>query len=266
MASVTVPVKSPSSEDPVHVFCGLPLLHFPCGFHQRACCTVLVEGFLTVWPSQPCFLLVMWILRVLSCTSAYPVVHLMWSMCQRHIEGFWPEWCISTVYHAWDTPFWPGTLEMFTKICVLCAEDLVACQIYVMEDSHVRDSEIGALLDTLWDACQYRVSVRTGFPGVGILLMGEVVSLICNLYLRVWSTWNEISFKLHMTRVTSVTTGPWVWCQLQGKHIDATVRNAMVKFWLFEHLLYVIVLLVLYSCQGCDWNSFDIYIIHMWGS
>ena len=26
------------------------------------------------------------------------------------IEGFRPEWCISTIYHAWDTPFWSGTL------------------------------------------------------------------------------------------------------------------------------------------------------------
>ena len=24
----------------------------------------------------------------------------------------WPEWCISTVYHAWDTPFWSETLEL----------------------------------------------------------------------------------------------------------------------------------------------------------
>ena len=29
-----------------------------------------------------------------------------------HIEGFQPEWCISTIYHAWDTPFWLGTLEL----------------------------------------------------------------------------------------------------------------------------------------------------------
>ena len=27
-------------------------------------------------------------------------------------EGFRPEWCISTTYHAWDTPFWSGTLNM----------------------------------------------------------------------------------------------------------------------------------------------------------
>ena len=28
------------------------------------------------------------------------------------MEGFQPEWCISTIYHAWDTPFWSGTLEI----------------------------------------------------------------------------------------------------------------------------------------------------------
>ena len=30
---------------------------------------------------------------------------------RMHIEGFGPEWCISAIYHALDTPFWLGTLE-----------------------------------------------------------------------------------------------------------------------------------------------------------
>ena len=28
------------------------------------------------------------------------------------IKGFQPEWCISTLCHAWDTSFWSGTLDM----------------------------------------------------------------------------------------------------------------------------------------------------------
>ena len=31
-----------------------------------------------------------------------------------HMEGFRPEWCISTIFHASDTPFWSGILD----ICV----------------------------------------------------------------------------------------------------------------------------------------------------
>ena len=31
---------------------------------------------------------------------------------QVHIKGSLPEWCISTIYHAWDTPFWSGTLDI----------------------------------------------------------------------------------------------------------------------------------------------------------
>ena len=31
---------------------------------------------------------------------------------QEDVEGFRPEWCISTIYHAWDTPFWLGTLKL----------------------------------------------------------------------------------------------------------------------------------------------------------
>ena len=30
-----------------------------------------------------------------------------------YIEGFRPEWCISTIYHALDTPFWSGTLDIY---------------------------------------------------------------------------------------------------------------------------------------------------------
>ena len=29
------------------------------------------------------------------------------------MEGFQPEWRIFTIYHTWDTPFWPGTLEIY---------------------------------------------------------------------------------------------------------------------------------------------------------
>ena len=38
-------------------------------------------------------------------------VRAMEYMC-AHIQGFWSEWCISTMYHAWDTPFWSGTLDI----------------------------------------------------------------------------------------------------------------------------------------------------------
>ena len=30
----------------------------------------------------------------------------------KDFKGSGPEWYISTVYHAWDTPFWPGTLDL----------------------------------------------------------------------------------------------------------------------------------------------------------
>ena len=39
--------------------------------------------------------------------------------CQD-IESFWPEWCISIIYHAWDTPFWLGTLELCDMLLVAC--------------------------------------------------------------------------------------------------------------------------------------------------
>ena len=40
----------------------------------------------------------------------------MLKVCTKHIyyEGSRQEWCISTIYHAWDTPFWSGTLNKFS--------------------------------------------------------------------------------------------------------------------------------------------------------
>ena len=36
----------------------------------------------------------------------------MHSTC-LHFKGFRPEWCISTIYHCRDTPFWWETLNLF---------------------------------------------------------------------------------------------------------------------------------------------------------
>ena len=38
------------------------------------------------------------------------------SKLRLYIEGFRPEWCISTIYRAWDTPFWSGTLDICLQI------------------------------------------------------------------------------------------------------------------------------------------------------
>ena len=51
--------------------------------------------------------------------------------------------------------------------------------------SHTSDFKIDIPVATLPGAWRYRVSAVTGRPGVGILCLGEVESLICNFYLSV---------------------------------------------------------------------------------
>ena len=34
------------------------------------------------------------------------------SNCLKHIEGFQPDWDISTLIYSWDTPFWSETLDI----------------------------------------------------------------------------------------------------------------------------------------------------------
>ena len=53
------------------------------------------------------------------------------------------------------------------------------------ESSHTSYSKIGTPVATLPGAWRYRVSTGTGWPGVSILGLGEVKSLICNFYLSV---------------------------------------------------------------------------------
>ena len=51
--------------------------------------------------------------------------------------------------------------------------------------SHTSDLKIGTPVATLPGAWRYRVSTRTGCPGVSILWLGEVEHWICNFYLSV---------------------------------------------------------------------------------
>ena len=51
--------------------------------------------------------------------------------------------------------------------------------------SHTSDLNIGTSVATLPGALCYRVSAGTGRPGVSIMWLGEVESLICNFYFRV---------------------------------------------------------------------------------
>ena len=50
---------------------------------------------------------------------------------------------------------------------------------------HTSDSKIGTPVATLPGAWHYRVSAGTGQPGISILWLSEVESLICNFYLSV---------------------------------------------------------------------------------
>ena len=51
--------------------------------------------------------------------------------------------------------------------------------------SHTSDLKIGTPVATLPGAWHYKVRAGTGRPGVSILWLGEMASLICNFYLSV---------------------------------------------------------------------------------
>ena len=53
------------------------------------------------------------------------------------------------------------------------------------ESSHTSESKIGTPVATLLGAWRYRVSSGTGWSGVSMLRLGEIESLICNIYISV---------------------------------------------------------------------------------
>ena len=64
----------------------------------------------------------------------------------HNIEGFWPEWCFSTIYHAWDTPFWSWTLICMDvqlvdiSVEVHCDPLLMFCSLkYTMKKGHLNN-------------------------------------------------------------------------------------------------------------------------------
>ena len=57
------------------------------------------------------------------------------------------------------------------------------CHGSVSKSSHTSDLRIGTPVATMLGDGHYRVSAGTGLPGVSILWLGEVESLICNLCL-----------------------------------------------------------------------------------
>ena len=60
-----------------------------------------------------------------------------------------------------------------------------ACAKIFPGSSYTSDKNIGTPVATLPNAWRYRVSAGTGQPGVSILGLGEVESVICNFYLSV---------------------------------------------------------------------------------
>ena len=60
-----------------------------------------------------------------------------------------------------------------------------ACDGIFSGPSHTSDLNIGTPVATLPGAWRYRVSAGTGPPGVSILWLGEMESLICSFYLSV---------------------------------------------------------------------------------
>ena len=55
----------------------------------------------------------------------------------------------------------------------------------VTGSSHTSDLKIGTAVATLPGAWRYWVSAGSGRPGVSILSLGVIESLVCNFYLRV---------------------------------------------------------------------------------
>ena len=81
------------------------------------------------------------------------------------------------------------------------------CAGIFLGSSHTSDFKIGTPVATLPCTWLYRVSTRTGRPGVSILWLGEVERWICNFYLSVAA--RKIVSADQSLRYTSLLLGRW---------------------------------------------------------
>ena len=95
-------------------------------------------------------LIIIIIIKTKSRVSDQNGVSLLYIMLEIHhsglqTEGFGPEWCISTIYHAWDTPFWPANWGFWTRMVYLF---YTSCLRYIILVGNPRNSKknIGNLL------------------------------------------------------------------------------------------------------------------------
>ena len=90
-----------------------PVATLPSAWHYKVSTGTGLSGVSILWRGRTESL------QLLSkCGSMYNCLSRSIPEVHQHvagtlnIEGSRPEWCISTIYHAWDTPFWSGTLDM----------------------------------------------------------------------------------------------------------------------------------------------------------
>ena len=92
----------------------------------------------------------------------------------------WQHVRLSTQIRPWDTPRWLRRPPPERKV----PDSNPACDGTFPGSSHTSDLKIGTPVATPPGAWRYRVSARTGWPGVSILWLGEMESLVCSFYLR----------------------------------------------------------------------------------
>ena len=100
-----------------------------------------------------------------------------------HLLPSWSCYCLKTFLHWCDR-----LVGLVVKASTWGAEDPgfeSRLRLDFSGSSHTSDFKIGTPVATLPGAWHSRVSAGTGWPGVSILSLGEVESLICNFYLSV---------------------------------------------------------------------------------
>ena len=95
-------------------------------------------------------------------------------MLFQHFKGSQLEWCISAIYHAWDTPFWSGTLEHFEYAIAIFIN---LWRVYILRSIHSTPK----ILNTI-----YQQERKSWLPVFVHLHIGEVAHLSFLAFLLLW--------------------------------------------------------------------------------
>ena len=174
-----------------------------------------------------------------------------------YFKGFRPEWCISTIYHAWDAPFWSGTFSQTIDKKLTCHEK---CQ-YDLTKTYMSLQRMTGISSVIGNKCMwwFRLSLfhtrsvdfvfSSSSPTAVFFLSFHRQKLIPRCFMK--PAFGQIEAKMCERRV-----GPQCWGRFGNKrYMFCVVWLRWWDLWKgYVHTKYTVPSVCFCCCYNCRCN------------